>query len=1127
MARSPPDKTASDNSRPRFPRGTLLRGAVWIGLSVAALLSSPVQAARSCEDWYAELLGVEGNVEVRVVGTAVWAPAAAHDQLCIGDTVRTDLFSRATIVLRDDTLLRLATDSEFRVGEPQTIVGIVIELFRGILHIISRDPRSLTLTTPHVNAGLEGTEFDLRVVDGEPESAIIVFEGVVRVTSASGEISLPAGQSATVRAGATPVVAALNDPALELGWASHYVPLHDAALPAPDRAPVAAEASDPEFFATRAAARLRSGQVAEAEADLAQAERLGGRNATVLAVRSVIARARGDRAEALAFAEEARLLAPGAVVPLLALSYVLQSRDDLAGAAQSVDRALEIEPNNALALTRRAELAVAAGDLAAGIASASRATTLNATLAGPHTVLGFAYLRRADTAAAITAFERSIALDPSAPEPRLGLAFALIHTGQRAEGRRQLEIAVSVDPSDALTRSYMGKTYDAENRRKLTASQLAFAKDLGPLDPTAWLYDAARLLSENRPIEGLRDVHAATRRNGNRLASRSGLLMDEDLATRSGSAVGHLHREVGFGQLGFLSGWQAVADDPTDYSGHRLLADIYSFEPRHEMARVSELQMAQLLQPLSLTPLQPQLGQPSSFIQNSVGPSELAQTELGPLFTENGLRWHLSTMVGANDTHGEDVALAGVNDKLAYSFGYYDYETDGFRENNDFEQSIANAFVQYRLGSGTSVQAELRFAESAQGDLALGFDPEQFSRELRIDEDTDSLRLGLRHDLTNRDTLLVSSTYQKISSGASSRSAFGETEIDAGGDGYSLDVQEIHRGERWRLQSGLTYAQRDIAGSQRAVASLPFPPFEVESVFPISVDTRQAAAYAYALIDATSTVTVTVGASADSVEEEDFDKHAVSPKLGVTWRPNPRLTVRAAAFETLQASLSTSRQNTQPRLEPVQVAGFNQFLFGANGDAAEVQGVGFDAAVSDRAFAGFDVMERTVERTVVDASDPFGGLIETSGDETQQRAYVYWTPTDRLSLSAQYQHDRFNNDAEGMFGFTDMTIERLPLEVRYFAGSGFNASLRASHVSQDGNFVVRDSLQTDEYAPGEDRFWVVDASLGYRLANRRGVVSLNVENLFDEELRFQDIDAENPSIMPERLLYLRFTLAFD
>jgi hypothetical protein len=36
-----------------------------------------------------------------------------------------------------------------------------------------------------------------------------------------------------------------------------------------------------------------------------------------------------------------------------------------------------------------------------------------------------------------------------------------------------------------------------------------------------------------------------------------------------------------------------------------------------------------------------------------------------------------------------------------------------------------------------------------------------------------------------------------------------------------------------------------------------------------------------------------------------------------------------------------------------------------------------------------------------------------------------------------------------------------------------------------------------------------------------------VANLFDENFRFQDVDPGNPSIMPGRMAYLRFTFAFD
>jgi outer membrane receptor protein involved in Fe transport len=88
--------------------------------------------------------------------------------------------------------------------------------------------------------------------------------------------------------------------------------------------------------------------------------------------------------------------------------------------------------------------------------------------------------------------------------------------------------------------------------------------------------------------------------------------------------------------------------------------------------------------------------------------------------------------------------------------------------------------------------------------------------------------------------------------------------------------------------------------------------------------------------------------------------------------------------------------------------------------------------------------------------------------------------------------------------------------------------LRATGVHQEGIFATAPTVPgPDQYEPGEDRFWVVDTTLGFRLPNRRGSVSLGVNNLLDEEFAFQDIDPENPSIMPERMGYVRFTVAFD
>jgi outer membrane receptor protein involved in Fe transport len=110
-----------------------------------------------------------------------------------------------------------------------------------------------------------------------------------------------------------------------------------------------------------------------------------------------------------------------------------------------------------------------------------------------------------------------------------------------------------------------------------------------------------------------------------------------------------------------------------------------------------------------------------------------------------------------------------------------------------------------------------------------------------------------------------------------------------------------------------------------------------------------------------------------------------------------------------------------------------------------------------------------------------------------------------------------------------MQLERVPLELRHFASNGITIGARATAVHQTGSFETLPLTPFDPVtsAPGEERFWTVDTFVSYRLPKRRGSVSLNADNLLDEAFSFQDIDPSNPSLFPERLISLRFTLSFD
>ncbi|HLF09905.1 MAG TPA: TonB-dependent receptor, partial [Gammaproteobacteria bacterium] len=309
---------------------------------------------------------------------------------------------------------------------------------------------------------------------------------------------------------------------------------------------------------------------------------------------------------------------------------------------------------------------------------------------------------------------------------------------------------------------------------------------------------------------------------------------------------------------------------------------------------------------------------------------------------------------------------------------------------------------------------------------------------------------------------------------------------------------------------------------------LPVPPFEVELVATEPSAFEHATGYAYAHYTVQDNVTIMLGASADFIRGPRADEDRVNPKIGVIWEASEHTTLRAAAFSTLQGGLTTSKQNIQPRLEPVQVAGFNQFFFGGGqGEKATLRGFAVDHEFSENVFAGIEVSRRDLEVQLVLVDPATRSIAKVDAYEDLQRAYVYWTPTTRLSFSTEYRRERFDNNGETFLGFSDMQIRRLPIEARYFHPSGFSAGLRASHIRQDGYFEPTFAPPGTPTEFAEDQFWIFDASLGYRLPNRRGVLSLNIDNLLDQDFRFQDSDPLNPSIAPERMAYFRFTLAFE
>ena len=145
-------------------------------------------------------------------------------------------------------------------------------------------------------------------------------------------------------------------------------------------------------------------------------------------------------------------------------------------------------------------------------------------------------------------------------------------------------------------------------------------------------------------------------------------------------------------------------------------------------------------------------------------------------------------------------------------------------------------------------------------------------------------------------------------------------------------------------------------------------------------------------------------------------------------------------------------------------------------------------------------------------------------DEQVFRAYLFWTPHEWLSLTAEYMYEDFHRDDNFADGAKEFKTHYVPLGVNFFHPLGISASVKGTYVDQDGKFERQGSIGTFEN--GDDNFWLVDAAITYRFPKRYGFLTAGVKNLFDEDFEYFDSDRVNPRIQPDRSFFAKITLAF-
>ncbi|MEQ1531726.1 MAG: hypothetical protein ABL925_20630, partial [Methylococcales bacterium] len=570
----------------------------------------------------------------------------------------------------------------------------------------------------------------------------------------------------------------------------------------------------------------------------------------------------------LDLANQAVTANPHSAVAKIAQSYAYQALFNIDAALTAAQAAANLSPDNALAWARLAELQLSQGDHSAALTSAQKAQALNPNLTRTQTVLGFADLARTDLSAAKQAFQHALALDAADPLARLGLGLAKIRTGDLEAGKSDLETAVNLAPNNAVIRSYLGKAYYELRNKDYAGTEYQIAKDMDPKDPTPRFYDAILKQTTNRPVEALHDMQKAIELNDNRGVYRSKLLLDDDSAARSAS-LGRIYNDLGFQQRGLLEGWNSVNIDPSNYSAHRLLADNYAALPRHEIARVSELLKSQLLQPVNITPVQPQAAESNLLILDSLGSTITSFNEYNPLFTRDRLALQATGFYGSNDTKSDELVHSGVWDKFSYSLGQFHYQTDGYRPNNHQKKDAYNVFAQAEIIKDTNIQVEYRRSEHEFEDINQGFFTDKFSKLANGNKESDIIRGGLHHAFSENSDLLMSIIHKEEKTHRLIEEANSKADIGNNIEGTQYELQHIYRHSHFDLTVGMNYLINQNATSTAGVISIPGVPVPFNTDVKNDTDSEHGAFYIYSNIKVIPKLLMTVGLSQDFYRQKE------------------------------------------------------------------------------------------------------------------------------------------------------------------------------------------------------------------------------------------------------------------
>lgn len=820
---------------------------------------------------------------------------------------------------------------------------------------------------------------------------------------------------------------------------------------------------------------------------------------------------------ARAEAERALSLKATSPLALLTMALVDIAFFDHPAARRHLEKALDADPTFVDASVYLARLYLGADNLRP--ARRLMEQTLRQAPRDPNALAlsGFVHLAFRNFEEARELFTRALKESPRLGEPHLGLSLYHFRYRQFPDGLAEMLAATLLDPRVSLFQSELGKAFYQVKAFDRALETWDYAATLDPRDPTPHFYKGIALTDLNRPGEAIQSINRSLALNDNRGVFRSRLGLDRDMAVRNFN-LARAYDQLGLGEWALSKALTAVKYDPLNSSAHLFLANSYAASGQRVTAQDAENLIYRVLSPANQNTFQYLLNNDYTQMFEMPYARATVQAGVGSWEEKKTIQEYAAAAYG------------GTPGTAFYAEGDFLNDRGFRRRNGDNFLYNAQAAVKWEPTVFGTLTGFVQYADIERGDTGnLNDYSYQNENLLRQNARLRLYELAYVQRFTPNCTFLLYGTYQNLlshqigvfnqplGSGVSVRSwDFANVDWDY----FDIQAQQQLVLGQHTLIGGFDYFGGSQSFRQNGIQDI-LVNGQLLFRFPYAQNIRPPErSYTFYLLDywrLTPWLLAELGVFKDFAKNARYGyPHPLSssrwsPRFGLNIQLNPRHTIRLALQQHLNTHLIL-----QPLLVPSEVAGFPWPLDSNQGAVVREAGAAWEAQWDDKTYT---VLRFGACR--VDTPEYVTNMV--SG-----RTFNAWTDWKRYQATLV-----LNRILTGYLGLTlGVTGKRVmpdqsfqPFLQAYSEVDGlFGLSFLTPTGWQGGmrTFLVHQNLR------GRDNnlFALVNLRFGKELANKRGLVSLEVQNLFNRHFTYFLEPMRDPEFYPARRLMFRVALYF-